>query len=78
MVFSGFRLGLSHAFIALVVVEMLAATEGIGYMMVWGRTLFQLDIVIVGILVVGVVGFSLDVALRQLERRIGRWQPGHD
>lgn len=47
-------------------------------MMVWGRTLFQLDIVIVGILVVGVVGFSLDVALRQLERRIGRWQPGHD
>lgn len=78
VVFSGFRLGLSHAFIALVVVEMLAATEGIGYMMVWGRTLFQLDIVIVGILVVGVVGFSLDVALRQLERRIGRWQPGHD
>ncbi len=37
----GLRLGLSHAFIALVVVEMLAGTEGIGSMMVWGRTLFR-------------------------------------
>lgn len=77
IVFSGFRLGLSHAFIALIVVEMLAATEGIGYMMVWGRTLFQLDIVVVGIVVVGVVGYALDVALRRLEQSLSRWLPDH-
>jgi sulfonate transport system permease protein len=74
-IFSGVRLGLSHAFIALIVVEMLAATEGIGYMMTWGRTLFQTDIVIVGMIVVGVTGFLLDRALRRLETSLRRWAP---
>jgi sulfonate transport system permease protein len=76
-VFSGIRLGLSHAFISLIVVEMLAATEGIGYMMVWGRKLFQLDIVIVGIVVVGLAGFALDFLLRRAERGLSRWAPRH-
>jgi sulfonate transport system permease protein len=56
---------------------MLAATEGIGYMMVWGRKLFQLDIVIVGIVVVGLAGYALDLLLRRLERGLSRWAPGH-
>ncbi|MDR2128251.1 MAG: ABC transporter permease [Burkholderiaceae bacterium] len=73
-VFSGLRLGISNAFIALIVVEMLAATEGIGYMMVWGRKLFQLDMVLVGIFVVGAVGLLIDFNLRKLERRISRWE----
>ncbi|MBA8820145.1 ABC transporter permease [Ochrobactrum sp. Q0168] len=64
---SGVRLSLSQAFVSLIVVEMLAGTDGLGYMMVWGRTLFQLDIVIVGMLVVGVVGFALDLLLKRAE-----------
>ncbi|MCK9510347.1 MAG: ABC transporter permease [Pigmentiphaga sp.] len=69
---NGLRLGLSSAFIALVVVEMLAATEGLGYMMVWGRTLFQLDVVIAGIILVGVVGFVLDRVLSHGMSRLRR------
>jgi sulfonate transport system permease protein len=69
---SGVRLSLSQAFVSLIVVEMLAGTDGLGYMMVWGRTLFQLDIVIVGMVVVGVVGFLLDGLLKHLERFIRR------
>ncbi|PLP57303.1 ABC transporter permease [Mesorhizobium loti] len=65
--FTGLRLSTAQAFVSLIVVEMLAGTDGIGYLMVWGRTLFQLDIVIVGMLVVGVAGFLLDVLLRRLE-----------
>lgn len=64
---SGVRLSLSQAFVSLIVVEMLAGTDGLGYMMVWGRTLFQLDIVIVGMIVVGVVGFALDLLLKRAE-----------
>lgn len=74
VVFSGIRLGLSHAFIALVVVEMLAATEGIGYLMVWGRKLFQIDVVIVGMIIVGSLGFALDKGLRAAEARLSRWR----
>lgn len=76
-VFSGLRLALSHAWISLIVVEMLAATEGVGYMMVWGRTLFQLDIVIAGMIVIGVIGLALDTALSAAERRLRRWVPRH-
>ncbi|MGN7295421.1 ABC transporter permease [Rhizobium sp. SAFR-030] len=64
---SGVRLALSQAFVSLIVVEMLAGTNGLGYMMVWGRTLFQLDIVIVGMLVVGSVGFLIDLLLKRGE-----------
>ena len=67
---SGVRLSLSQAFISLIVVEMLAGTDGLGYMMAWGRTLFQLDIVIVGMIVVGVVGFVLDILLKRAEALI--------
>jgi sulfonate transport system permease protein len=74
-IFGGLRLALSHAWIALIVVEMLAATEGVGYMMVWGRTLFQIDIVIVGMILIGVIGLLMDVGLTRLERRLRRWVP---
>jgi sulfonate transport system permease protein len=74
-VFGGFRLALSHAWIALIVVEMLAAAEGVGYMMVWGRTLFQIDIVIVGMLIIGAIGFLMDAGLTRIERSLRRWEP---
>lgn len=67
--FTGLRLSTAQAFVSLIVVEMLAGTDGIGYLMVWGRTLFQLDIVIVGMLVVGGAGFLLDILLRRIEAR---------
>lgn len=74
-IFSGIRLALSHAWISLITVEMLAATEGVGYMMVWGRTLFQIDIVIAGMVIIGVIGLCLDAGLARIERRLRRWTP---
>lgn len=73
-IFSGMRQGLAHVWVSLIIVEMLASAEGIGYLMSWGRTIFQLDIVMVGIVVIGIVGFSLDLLLRLLETRFLRWQ----
>ena len=74
-IFGGVRLALSSAWVALIVVEMLAATEGVGYMMVWGRTLFQVDIVIAGMIVIGVIGLAMDSALARVERYMRRWEP---
>jgi sulfonate transport system permease protein len=76
-IFTGVRLAISHAWIALVIVEMLAATEGVGYMMVWGRKLFQIDIVIVGIILIGAIGYAMDSALQAVGRRLRRWEPAH-
>jgi sulfonate transport system permease protein len=73
-VFSGVRLALSHGWIAMVVVEMLADTTGIGYLMTWGRTLFQIDVVIVGMILIGVIGYLMDRGLRHIECRFQRWR----
>lgn len=77
MLFSGLRLASGQAFVSLVTCEMLAATEGIGYLMVWGRTLFQMDVVIVGMIVVGCSGIALDRLLRLAERHL-RARMGED
>jgi sulfonate transport system permease protein len=37
--------------------------------------LFQIDIVIVGMILIGIIGLSMDVALTRLERRLRRWAP---
>ena len=74
---SGVRLALGQAWVSLIVVEMLADTEGVGYLMTWGRTIFQTDIVIVGMIVIGAIGFLMDTGLRRLERRLQSWRPEH-
>jgi len=58
--FSGFRYGLTHAWLALVAVELLASYEGIGYLMVYSRQLFQLDVMVAIMLVIGAVGLLFD------------------
>jgi sulfonate transport system permease protein len=74
-VFVGVRYGLTQAWLSLVTVELLASSEGLGFLIVWGRQLFQLDLVLAAIIVVGVVGLVLDKALERLEARLLRWRP---
>ncbi|WP_084187167.1 ABC transporter permease [Andreprevotia chitinilytica] len=72
--FNGLRQGVMQAWLSLVFVELLAASEGIGYLMVWGRQLLQLDLVVVGMIAVGAIGVLLDVSLRLVEARLQRWR----
>ncbi|MES2932509.1 MAG: ABC transporter permease [Pseudomonadota bacterium] len=72
--FNGLRQAVMQAWLTLVFVELLASSEGIGYLMVWGRQLAQLDLVIVGMLLIGAVGVTLDLVLRQIEARLQRWR----
>lgn len=72
--FNGFRQAVMQAWLTLVFVELLASSEGIGYLMVWGRQLAQLDLVMVAMLVIGVVGVALDLVLRKIESRLQRWR----
>jgi sulfonate transport system permease protein len=71
--FSGFRQGIMQAWLALVFVELLASSDGIGYLMGYARLLMQLDLVFVGVIVIGIVGVTLDLSLRWLESRLQSW-----
>jgi sulfonate transport system permease protein len=74
-IFVGIRYGLTQAWLSLVTVELLASSEGLGFLIVWGRQLFQLDLVLAAIVVVGLVGLCLDKGLAAIEERLLRWQP---
>ena len=49
--FTGLRLGFTKAWLSLVVVELVASSEGLGYLIVYGRQLFQLDLVMAAVVV---------------------------
>lgn len=72
--FVGLRLAITHAWTALVVVETINATSGIGYMMTQARIYGQTEIVMVGLLVYGALGLSSDSLVRFIERRALSWQ----
>ncbi|OTG70941.1 sulfonate ABC transporter [Acinetobacter sp. ANC 4169] len=69
----GLRLSLASAWGALVAVELLASSEGIGYVMVYGRQIFQLDVVLATVIVIGLVGFVFDVLIRLLQKQFSGW-----
>jgi sulfonate transport system permease protein len=68
--FTGLRLGFTKAWLSLVVVELVASSEGLGYLIVYGRQLFQLDQVMAAVIVVGAIGYAIDRVLDWAERRV--------
>jgi len=72
-VFTGLRLSLSKGWKALILVEMIASSAGIGYLMTWGRKAFQLDVVIVTMIVIGLAGWIIDYLAARLEKRWIHW-----
>ncbi|WP_028921741.1 ABC transporter permease [Pseudonocardia acaciae] len=72
--FTGLRLGVTMSWLALVVVEQVNATSGIGYLMTQARTYGQTDIIVVGLVVYAVFGLVGDAAVRMAQRRALAWQ----
>ncbi|ENU33064.1 ABC transporter permease [Acinetobacter parvus] len=70
---TGLRLAIAASWTTLIAVELMASSEGIGYLMVQGRQLFQLDIVFVCIAVIALIGVALDQIFNRLEKGIIRW-----
>lgn len=69
----GLRLSLASSWGVLVAVELLASSEGIGYVMVYGRQIFQLDVVMATVVVIGLVGFGFDVIIRLIQKQFRGW-----
>jgi sulfonate transport system permease protein len=73
-IFTGLREGLANGWQTLVAVEILASTEGLGYQMAYGRQLFQLELVIAAMLLIGTIGYLSDALLGRIERHLQRWK----
>ncbi|MFE7227213.1 ABC transporter permease [Nocardioides sp. NPDC057577] len=72
--FIGFRLAVVGSWMALIVVETINATSGVGYMMSQAQQYAQSDIILVGLVVYGIFGFTSDALVRLLEGRVLSWR----
>lgn len=75
-IFPGVRLGASYAFTALVAAEYLGATEGIGIYIRSSQEGYQIPAMYSGIVVLGIIGVTINVILAAVEKRVTAWQLG--
>ena len=71
---TGLRFGVLGAWLALVVVEQLNATSGIGYMINLARTYAQSDVILVGLVVYALLGLASNAAVSLAEARLLTWR----
>ncbi|MEV6322079.1 ABC transporter permease [Nocardia sp. NPDC051787] len=71
---TGLRLAVTISWLALVVVEQVNATSGIGYLMTQARTYGQIDVIVVGLVIYGLLGLFGDILVRAAERKALSWR----
>jgi len=76
-IFTGLRLGLGFAWVVIVVGEMTGVQTGLGAIIMEARQLSRTEIVISGMITIGLLGFLSDYAVQWLGRRLLRWSPQH-
>ena len=72
-IFTGMRLGLGFAWVVIVVGEMTGVPTGLGAAIMDGRTLSRTDLIISGMIVIGILGFLSDKIVLALNNRLLRW-----
>jgi NitT/TauT family transport system permease protein len=75
----GMRIGLGVAWLVVVAAEMIALHSGLGYMIMDSRNAGnRYDLVVAGMIIIGVIGLSLDGTMRLLEQfKWVRWRYAH-
>ena len=73
-ILTAIRVALGVAWATLVASELIAAQQGLGALIQNASSFFQLDIIYVGIICIGLIALLMDLALRLLSRRLVAWQ----
>jgi sulfonate transport system permease protein len=72
-IFTGLRVGIGIAWMCVVGAELIAASSGIGYLIMYSRELLQSDVMFVGVFSIGITGLLIDWLLKIIELRLLRW-----
>ena len=74
-IFTGLRLGLGFAWVVIVVGEMTGVQTGLGAIIMEARQLSRTEIIISGMIIIGVAGFLSDRMVMWLGKSLLRWSP---
>jgi ABC-type nitrate/sulfonate/bicarbonate transport system permease component len=75
-IFAGMRTALSLALILMVISEMEASTNGIGFFILQSQRSFAIPDMWSGMLLLGLIGFAFNAGFVEVERRVLRWHRG--
>lgn len=73
-IFTGARVAMGVCWGTVVAAELVAAERGAGFTIMVASRFMQTDVVIMGIILIGVIGYSIDVAMRMAERWLVPWK----
>ncbi len=73
-VFTMLRLNFFAAWMAVLAAEMVGLKNGVGMMVILGREMFNGNLIMLGICIVGVVGYAVDSLLLYVQRKVLWWQ----
>ncbi len=69
-IMTGVRVALGAAWTTIVAAELIASTQGLGFMIQQSRGIYRPDIIIVGMFTIGIIGAILTALLKLIEKRI--------
>jgi NitT/TauT family transport system permease protein len=75
-ILSGVRIGIGTAFIVVIVSEMIAVNNGLGFRILEAREYFWSDKIIAGMITIGLIGLAIDVGMNRLNNHLLRWHRG--
>jgi len=75
-ILAGVRIGIGTAFIVVIVSEMIAVNDGLGYRILEAREYFWSDKIIAGMISIGLLGLAIDFGMSRLTRYLLRWHRG--
>ena len=73
-ILTSMRIGIGFGWTTLVAAEMVAATHGLGYMVLTASQFLQTSTVIMGIVIIAAIAYAFDMLMRSLERRLVPWK----
>ena len=76
MIFAGIRVALGASWSTLVAAEMLASDSGLGFMILMGRMFARPDLIVLGMLIIGLIGALMTIILSKFENNLARWRSG--
>ena len=77
-ILTGMRVAIGVAFIVVIVAEMIAVNNGLGYRILEAREYFWSDKIIAGMLSIGLIGLLIDTAMARINDHLLRWHRGVD
>lgn len=75
-ILAGMRIGIGTAFIVVIVSEMIAVNNGLGYRILEAREYFWSDKIIAGMLSIGLIGLAIDTFMNRINDYLLRWHRG--